>query len=976
MKNALKVFLFLLVACSFSHLASAQIYEPEGVDMPGINGDWTNPPTNPLNQMVQRDFGSPLGSQYVKLFNVQASGGDFAGGNVEYKFTSNGWGPNEWTANGNIPVNAKTFLPRVNSGNCNTDFVNGNYYFFVYRDNGYTDTDVAIMATSAAPVSITAVDDGTLTPNITLSGAKSPEERVMVRYTIDDFATSDYVEATGSGTAYSASIPDPGPGNLVKYYAFTTTITDGPTLAGDPDMFTIEYNTNGGANYSVTLGVPVPTVTLVPQNAGPTNAASVIYDITFSTAMDGVSAGAFSVSTEGTAAGSINAGSFTGTDGDSAFTLTVDSLSGDGRIGLNLTNVAGILDSGTGTEGPNPTSGTSVTLDNTGPIAVVEAPVGATTGQSPIKMKITFDDTVTGFDPINEAGDLTLTNCSVANLADIQGGRIYTIEVTPAGDGPVSVAVAAAAVTDAASNPNGASASFDTTYQNGFADPDNSLNGNLYYVTGGGPGLYNFSPGIDPMLLLRDDGLYGDLVAGDGIYSVDFTPLGGDGSDSPNQWKAATEGFSSTIPAGFDNNFFLPDSGQTTKFIMDTTAYNDEFYPDASDEFIDAILYTDPAPMGSGDSIRVAGNFFESILAGSNWDPGNDAGLMSDDGATSGDLVIGDGIFTAEFTGMPVGGYEFKIAKNGAWTVSIGGKGFSPSGAGYIDSPDNLNFTVLDPSDTITIQFDSATGRVRIDNDNPAVSPGPPWYATSDVWGNDRDEKTILYDDGTHGDVTPGDNIHSRVFWVPNPAAPQVFRIEQNKGPSFPASADGFAFETTVVGQQILVQFDDNVRSDGFKPSTRYAWTDPASRRDQSYIQIVGDMQSALSAGSDSNWNASSPLFELYDDGTGADTTADDDIFARSFINPVGTDANYQFKFIGGNNDYSFQYGQENNGLVYGGSPPNQTTTILGGVNPTFVCDAITGRTAVNPAGAPFRAASLDEEAPAPNAVNDWALYY
>ena len=178
------------------------------------------------------------------------------------------------------------------------------------------------------------------------------------------------------------------------------------------------------------------------------------------------------------------------------------------------------------------------------------------------------------------------------------------------------------------------------------------------------------------------------------------------------------------------------------------------------------------------------------------------------------------------------------------------------------------------------------------------------------------------------------------------------------------------------MGQQILVQFDDNVRSDGFTPSTKYAWTDPASRRAQTYVQLIGNLQSELSAGSIGDWTNSSPEFQLNDAAADGDTAAGDGIFARSFFNPLAADSNHQFKIIGLEGSFDFQYGQENNGLTFGGSPPDQNMTLTVGVNPLFVVDTVTGRVAINPAGAPFRAASIDAIAPAPNAVTNWALYY
>lgn len=49
--NSVKAILSFLVILSFlginNQTTTAQIYEPEGLNMPGFNNDWTIPPSNP-----------------------------------------------------------------------------------------------------------------------------------------------------------------------------------------------------------------------------------------------------------------------------------------------------------------------------------------------------------------------------------------------------------------------------------------------------------------------------------------------------------------------------------------------------------------------------------------------------------------------------------------------------------------------------------------------------------------------------------------------------------------------------------------------------------------------------------------------------------------------------------------------------------------------------------------------------------------
>ena len=262
MKYQLKTYiswiLAIIVTAGFSTISHAQIWEPEGISMPGAWDGWANPPSvanlrtagssysSPGN-IARRTFG---GGQYVTTLNVLASGGDVVGGTHNFKFSSgpegNPWN-NAWGDGGTLTIDAVTNL-NIGGGTADNTIsvTNGEHYTFVYFDAGYSNTRVSVMHTTNTPIDIVSVQDNSLTPAITLSAAKSSQERVMVRYTTNSFTTSNYVEATGTGTAYSATIPDPG--DTVQYYAFTTTAAD-PTLVVDPDILTLRFNTNGGSNY-------------------------------------------------------------------------------------------------------------------------------------------------------------------------------------------------------------------------------------------------------------------------------------------------------------------------------------------------------------------------------------------------------------------------------------------------------------------------------------------------------------------------------------------------------------------------------------------------------------------------------------------------------------------------------------------------------------------------------------------------------
>lgn len=261
--------------------AYAQIYEPEGLNMPGAWNDWTNPPSNNL---ALANPNQTLGGRLVKItqgqphwqtvFSVAASGADLVGGVYDFKFTSgpsgstfaNGWGGATFGIN-------TLATAHYGGSNASMTISNGKWYTMNWMDVGYMDTQAIFMETSAEPVtlvsssqlpvngSIAATDDVVVT--VAASASPSAEELIYVRYSTNAFATSSLAVVTFSGTTGTATIPAQAEGATVQYNVFSTTVSN-PSQA-NVDKVTIHSLYNSGSNFYYTVNSTLPDVNITFQ---------------------------------------------------------------------------------------------------------------------------------------------------------------------------------------------------------------------------------------------------------------------------------------------------------------------------------------------------------------------------------------------------------------------------------------------------------------------------------------------------------------------------------------------------------------------------------------------------------------------------------------------------------------------------------------------------------------------------------------
>lgn len=270
---------------------------------------------------------------------------------------------------------------------------------------------------------------------------------VLFNENVSGFGLSGDIVVTGgsasvvsfpeSGTAYTFVVAPTGDG------AVTVSVAAG--AANDA-----ANNTNAGsAPFSRLFDGSDPTVTLSSTEGSPTNAALIPVTVAFSEAIQAFSEGDVTV----TGAAIVNfAGSGAGFSfdldpaGEGLVTATVNAAAANDPAG-NLNAVSGQL---------------SLVYDATGPGAVITSSVQGQTNDSSIPVTVTFSEDVDGFigADIQTSGTATVANFSGA-------GAVYTFDLEPVVQGPITATFGAGAASDAAGNGNTAPAPYGVSFDSG-----------------------------------------------------------------------------------------------------------------------------------------------------------------------------------------------------------------------------------------------------------------------------------------------------------------------------------------------------------------------------------------------------------------------------------------------------------------------------------------------------------------------------
>lgn len=283
-----RILLVVLVFITTLNAFAQNIFSGEPVQVVGqMNGYSTAASSNSIYRRVSVGSGTPTDGrgQWVKTYNVQSSGGDFTpinmtgGGGNGFLFISGPSGnrfQNKWVFSGTSVAsqNAVNAISAYNTGNdMGLNMSTAGRYTFVFNDAGYTATNAKfyVAYTSNAPVTVTRASqtlnfDRSANLGITTSATPSSGENVYVRYTngTDFTGATTVVQATGSGTSWSATIPSQTIGSTIRYYVFTSTITLA-SLNGmseiDKSLSAINYDDNINSNYTYTLASSFTSIT-------------------------------------------------------------------------------------------------------------------------------------------------------------------------------------------------------------------------------------------------------------------------------------------------------------------------------------------------------------------------------------------------------------------------------------------------------------------------------------------------------------------------------------------------------------------------------------------------------------------------------------------------------------------------------------------------------------------------------------------
>ncbi len=481
---------------------------------------------------------------------------------------------------------------------------------------------------------------------------------------VSGFDLSDIIVANGSATA----VNDNGDGT------FTVEIT--PDGNGDITIYVpagAAQDAAGNDNLAATQATTIfddesPTVAITGEPAIVANTDP--YDVTIDF---GESVSGFDLSDIIVANGSATAIT---DNGDGTFTVEITP---DGNGDVTIDVPAGASQDAAGNDNLAATQATTF-FDDASPTVAITGEPAIVANTDPYDVTIDFGESVSGFD----LSDIIVANGSATAVND-NGDGTFTVEITPDGNGDITIDVPAGAAQDAAGNDNLAATQATTIFDD--ESPTVAITGEPAIVANTDP----YDVTIDFGELVSGFDLSDIIVAngsatavndnGDGTFTVEITP---DGNGDITIY----------VPAGAAQDAAGNDNLAATQA---TTIFDDESPTVA--------ITGEPAIVANTDPYDVTIDFGESV---SGFDLSD---IIVANGSATAITDNGDGTFTVEIT--PDG--------NGDVTIDV------PAGASQ-DAAGNDNLAATQA----TTFFDDASPTVAITGEPAIVANTDPYDVTID----------------------------------------------------------------------------------------------------------------------------------------------------------------------------------------------------------------------------------------------------
>lgn len=279
-------------------------------------------------------------------------------------------------------------------------------------------------------------------PTVSISSAADPTNSnpVMVTFTfsesVTDFASADVTvtngtkgSLSGTGSSYTLEVTPAASG--------TITVDVGAGVVND-----LAGNGNVAATqFSVVYDNSAPSVSITSTTGSPNSSSLFTVSINFNESMTGF------VESDVTVSGGTKS-NFSGSG--SSYTVDI-SPSADGLITVDV--AAGVAQDAAGNSN-TAAAQFSIVSDRSGPVPALSSTASNPTNLNVITLSISFNENVTGFDN----SDITVTGGSKSNFTGSLS--TYSVDITPSGDGTITVDIAAGTCTDGIGNSNSAATQF------------------------------------------------------------------------------------------------------------------------------------------------------------------------------------------------------------------------------------------------------------------------------------------------------------------------------------------------------------------------------------------------------------------------------------------------------------------------------------------------------------------------------------